>query len=186
MHQGLGKTSATGLGKGSWQRTWRHLRLDRRAVRRLFPAAQVQALEAAIAASERGHSGEIRIVLEGGLPWPQLRMGHSAHERALELFGHLRMWDTHARNGVLIYLLLADQRIEILADRGLNAKVAPAVWQHIVSDLATQLQTGRFAAHALDALQRALQQVDGLLRAHFSLETPARNVDELSNCVVLL
>ena len=81
-------------------------------------------IEARVAASEKRHSGEIRVVVEAGLPFSYLRRGATPRERAVALFGKLGVWDTERNNGVLIYLLLAEHAIEIVADRGLNRAVA--------------------------------------------------------------
>src|SRR5687767_441551 len=99
------------------------------SVRRAFPAHDLQAIEKAIAKSEKRHGGEIRFAVEAALDVPALLRGQSAHGRALEVFSELRVWDTEANNGVLIYLLLADRDVEIVADRGVNRRVGPQGWE---------------------------------------------------------
>ena len=101
------------------------------AVGRAFPPSAMAAIEEAIAKSEREHSGELRFAVEPALDTSALLAGQSGRERALEVFSQLRVWDTEENNGVLIYLLLADRDIEIVADRGVNARVPQAEWEKI-------------------------------------------------------
>ena len=111
------------------KRTLKHRWLDASAAERLIPAAMRQRLQQRVAASEQRHSGEIRLCIEAGLPlsylWRPASTPHITRQRALTLFGKLRVWDTANNNGVLIYLLLAERSIELVADRGLNAVVPP-------------------------------------------------------------
>ena len=116
-------------------RELRHLWLDAGDARRLLPADAQARLEAAVHASEARHLGELRLCVEAGLPWGALRRGLDARQRALDLFSALRVWDTAHNNGVLIYLLLADQRIEVVADRGVSAHVPPETWQALADHL---------------------------------------------------
>jgi len=108
-----------------------HLFLDHFAARRAFPAATLKAIEQSISMQEKRHRGELRFVVEGGLPLGPLVVGRSARERAIEVFSRLRIWDTEDNAGVLVYLLLADRRVEIVADRGIHAKVGTAAWDAI-------------------------------------------------------
>ena len=112
-----------------WLRILKHSRLDAADTTRLLGAGALQRIEARVAASEAGHSGEIRVSVEAGLPLSYLRRDASARERAVMLFGKLRVWDTEHNNGVLIYLMLAEHAIEIVADRGLARRVDPGEWQ---------------------------------------------------------
>jgi uncharacterized membrane protein len=129
-------------------RAARHLFALPGAVRRAFPPAAMTAIEDAIAASEKRHRGEIRFAVEPALDRPL--SGQSARERALEVFSLLRLWDTEERNGVLIYLLLADRDIEIVADRGV--KVAAAEWEAICRSMESALRRGEFPQAALDGI----------------------------------
>ncbi|HYW62059.1 MAG TPA: TPM domain-containing protein [Bradyrhizobium sp.] len=115
----------------SIRRIGRHLLANRSRVRKAFPPRSLHAIEQAIKASEAVHSGQIRFVVEGALDGAPLLRNQSAQARALDLFSHLRIWDTAHNNGVLIYLLLADRDVEILADRGVHAKVGAAEWRAI-------------------------------------------------------
>ena len=106
------------------KRVGRHLLEYRWRLRRIFTPMVLARIEAAIKASEVAHSGEIRFVVEGALDGAPLFRDQPARERALDIFSQLRIWDTEQNNGVLIYLLLADRDFEIVADRGIDAKVA--------------------------------------------------------------
>jgi len=164
------------------QRWAAHLWLDAGdAQRRLTPSGLTR-LEQAVAASEARHLGELRLCVEGGLPWSHLREGCTPRERAIELFSQLRVWDTAHNNGVLIYLLLAERRIEILADRGLSQHASPEVWQAMAQSLSNALQNGQFEA----GLMQAIHDVGALLRSHFPTGPDHRNANELPNAVVLI
>lgn len=106
------------------KRIGKHLLEHRWRVRRDFPPRVLEAIERAIKAGEATHSGQIRFVVEGALDGVPLFRDQPARERALDVFSHLRIWDTHHNNGVLIYLLLADRDVEIVADRGIDARWA--------------------------------------------------------------
>ena len=100
-------------------------------VSRAFPRKTLIAIEQTVKASETAHAGEIRFVVEGALHSTPLLDGQSARERALEVFSQLRIWDTEHNNGVLIYLLLADRDVEIVADRGIHSKLGTREWETI-------------------------------------------------------
>jgi uncharacterized membrane protein len=126
------------------KRIGRHLLEHRWRVRRIFPPEVLAKIEQAIKASEATHSGQIRFVVEGALDGAPLLRNQSARARALDVFSHLRIWDTAHNNGVLIYLLLADRDFEIVADRGIDAKVGSAVWEKICIDMETDFKAGNF------------------------------------------
>ena len=128
-----------------------------------------------VAASERHHSGEIRVCVEAGLPLSYLWRGATARERAVSMFGKLRVWDTEHNNGVLVYLLLAEHRIEIVADRGLNRHVDAAQWQAIVHAMQQAFRAGQYE----DGLNAAIDAVDALLLRHFAQDTTHTNPNEL-------
>jgi uncharacterized membrane protein len=128
------------------------------------------AIAQAIAKSEREHGGEIRFAVEPALDTRPLLAGQSARERALEVFSLLRLWDTDERNGVLIYLLLADRDIEIVADRGLNV-VQAAEWEAICKSMEQALRRGEFREGVMDGVHA----VSGLLARHFPRRAGDRN-----------
>jgi uncharacterized membrane protein len=155
----------------------RHRWMDESDVRRALPDAALKRIEERVAASERRHSGEIRVCVEAGLPWSYLWKRLTARDRAIMMFGKLRVWDTAANNGVLIYLLLAEHAIEIVADRGLNAHVSHEQWQSIVHGMREAFRAGRFE----EGLNAAVDAVDALLARHFPLAAGEANPNELPN-----
>lgn len=169
------------------QRLWRHLWKDEADTHRAIPDDMARRLTQRIAASERRHTGEIRICVEAALPsnlvW-RLRgdddLPAMTRERAWEWFGRLRVWDTEQNNGVLIYLLLAEQVIEVVADRGLARVVDGAQWQAVVDRLGQRLQRGDFE----DGLTQALEEVSALLVEQFPVGAETFNPDELPDAVV--
>ncbi|WP_374255353.1 TPM domain-containing protein [Aquabacterium sp.] len=159
----------------------RHLWLDAKAAERAITKPGLKRLEQAVADSEARHLGELRLCVEGGLPLPLLLRRVSPRARALDLFSHLRVWDTEHNNGVLIYLLLAERRIEILADRGLHAHVSAEYWGKLSQQLSAHLRQG----HVEQGLMEALLSVGALLKAHYPAGQQS-NTNELPNAVVLL
>lgn len=163
-------------------RIWRHQWMDEADVRHVLPDAAMERLAARVGASERRHSGEIRICVEAGLPWSYLRRNASARERAVTLFGKLRVWDTEHNNGVLIYLLLAEHAIEIVADRGIDARVDDAEWAAMAQRMGAAFHEGRFE----DGLTQALEEMSALLVAHFPLADNQPDTNELPDEPVVL
>lgn len=128
----------------SIKRITRHLLHHHWQLRRIFTPAVLARIEQAIKAGEATHGGQLRFVVEGALDgWPLFR-NQAARERALDVFAHLRIWDTAHNNGVLIYLLLADRDVEIVADRGIDAKVGTAGWETICRAMEAEFRAGRF------------------------------------------
>ena len=153
-----------------FRRIARHLVMLPGAVGRAFPPSAMAAIEEAIAKSAREHSGEVRFAVEPALDTSALLAGQSGRERALEVFSLLRLWDTDARNGVLIYLLLADRDIEIVADRGLNV-VPAAEWEATCKTMEQALRRGEFQ----QALVAGVQAVSRLVARHFPGRPADRN-----------
>src|SRR5262245_26331155 len=153
----------------SLKRFCRHLFASPRVTRRRFTDATLDVIEQAIRASEARHSGEVRFVIETGLEGRPLWRGMSARERAANLFRRLGVWDTELRNGVLIYLLLADRDVEILADRGFRNRVEPAEWEAVCRDMEREFAAARFEAGAL----AGVRGVSALIERHF----PPRDAD---------
>ena len=163
------------------RRILRHRWFDEADTRRAVAPEVLERLGRRVAASERRHSGEVRIYVEGGLPMSYLWQDRTPLERAVAMFSKLGVWDTAQNNGVLIYLLLAERAIEIVADRGLNAHVNPQEWKEIVGRMSTAFRDGRFE----DGLTQALEEVSALLVQHFPLEEGADNPNELPDEPVL-
>ena len=144
-------------------RIGRHLLEHRWRVRRVFPSQVLATIERAIKAGEATHSGQVRFVVEGALDGTPLFRGQAARERALELFARLRIWDTAQNNGVLIYLLLADRDFEIVADRGIDARVGAAGWETICKAMEIDFRAGNFAGGVI----KGIDAVSRHLAAHF-------------------
>jgi uncharacterized membrane protein len=167
------------------QRLLRHRWFDERTLRRTLPPDALQRLTRQVQRSEQQHSGEIRIYVEAGLPssylWRKAGMPAIIRQRALSLFGKLRVWDTEHNNGVLIYLLLAEQAIEIVADRGLHRHVTPAQWQAMIDRMSTAFREDRYEA----GLMLALEALSSVLRQHFPVGPDDLNRNELPDAPVL-
>jgi uncharacterized membrane protein len=164
----------------SLARFFRHVFATRAGTRRVFTPETLGEIEAAIKDVESRHSGEIRFVVETALDIDELLGGITPRERALEVFSHTRVWDTEANNGVLIYVLLADRDVEILADRGIASRVPPEEWETICHEIESHYRSGRFAQGSV----AGIRSVGRLLARHF----PGQNGDanELPDQPVLL
>ena len=149
----------------------RHLLADRGSVTRLLSKDDLAAIHVAINTSEKRHDGEIRFCVEAGLPWSYLKRDASARERAVMLFSKLRVWDTERNTGVLVYLLVADKTIEIVADRGIARVVPQATWNAICTRMALALRGGRGAAGVI----AAIAEIGGELARHFPHRDDDRN-----------
>ncbi len=159
------------------QRVLRHRWMDDADTRRAVPPELLKRLENYVTASEARHTGEVRICVEAGMPSSYLWRDATPRTRAIAMFGKLRVWDTEHNNGVLIYLLLAERAIELVADRGLNAHVSAAQWHAITVHLATALKAQRFE----EGLTQALQEVSALLVQHYPLQDGAVRSNGLPN-----
>ncbi|MDP2825884.1 MAG: TPM domain-containing protein [Sulfuritalea sp.] len=161
-------------------RVLNHLLLPDWFVRRAFARADLASIGAAVTACEKSHRGELRFVVEGALPLSVLWRELSPRDRAVELFSQLRVWDTEENSGILIYVQLLDHRVEILADRGIAARVPQAEWDAICREMETNFRNAQWRAGALQAVTRA----GALLTQHF----PAgeRNSNELPDQPLML
>ena len=180
-HQGTGEAQMThpaGSHKKIWARLQRwllHAATTPLAVRRAFPPRVLKSIGAAIELAEAGHTGEIRFVVEGSLPWVFLRRNAAVRHRALALFSELRIWDTEHNNGILIYVELADRGVEIVADRGIAQRVDTEVWHRICHDLKEKCKAAQFEAGAVDAVR----EVGSLLQREFPLAPGQARTNEL-------
>ena len=166
-----------GLGLKRLARLLRHRWFDESDTRRALDPQALDRIQQRIAASERAHTGEIRVCVEAGLPLSYLWRGASARERAVSMFGKLRVWDTEANNGVLIYLLLAEHQIEIVADRGIARHAPSGHWESIVNGMRQEFRAGRFEP----GLLQAIGAVEVLMLQHFAQVEGQHNPDELPN-----
>ena len=162
-------------------RLLRHRLVDEGDARRVLPAEALARIETRVAASEKTHSGEIRVVVEAGLPYSYLRRGATPRERAVALVGKLGVWDTERNNGVLIYLLVAERAIEIVADRGMNAHVPALEWAAIAEGMQSAFRDGRFEA----GLIAAIDAVDALLVRHFAALPGVVDINELPDAPLI-
>ncbi|HCZ15722.1 MAG TPA: TPM domain-containing protein [Accumulibacter sp.] len=161
-------------------RLLRHLLLPDWWVLRAFSPTLLRRIEQAVAASESTHLGELRVVVEGNLPLPGLWRDQTPRQRAIELFAQLGVWDTACNSGVLIYLQLIDRRVEIVADRGIDARVGGEFWRGVCRKVESAFQAGEFERGTL----LALNTITEALREHFP--APGENPDELPNAPLLL
>jgi uncharacterized membrane protein len=164
------------------RRVLRHWITPPGAVRRAFPEAVLRRIRDAIAASETGHSGEIRFAVEASLPWSYLWRDATARERALSMFGKLHVWDTESNNGVLIYVDVADRRVEIVADRGIAACVPAEHWKEIARRMREHFHAGDFETGAM----AGVREIGAILAEHFPLAPGERNPNELPNAPVVI
>ena len=163
------------------RRLLRHLCTDRATVRRKFPQKSLGRIETLIAAGECEHRGQLRFAVEAALPFSRVLHGTRPRERALEVFSALGIWDTAENCGVLVYLLLADRDVEIVADRGIDAQVGTDAWEAICRNMEKAFRAGKFG----DGVEAGLAEINALLVRHYPREgRPAGN--ELSDRPVLL
>lgn len=158
----------------------KHLLLPDWWLRRVFSKADLAAIGEAIAVCEKSHRGELRFVIEGAMPLSALWRDVSPRARAVDLFSALRVWDTAENSGVLIYVQLVDRRVEILADRGIAARVAQAEWDAICRGMEVSFSRGEWKHGALQAVVRAGE----LLTSHFP--AGANNSNELPDQPLML
>lgn len=167
-------------GEMNIQRLLRHLITTERAVRRAFPPRALDAIERAIRTGESQHAGQLRFVVEGALDGSPLWRDQSPRERALDLFARMGVWDTEHNSGVLIYVLLADRAVEIVADRGIHARCGADIWSGVCRRMQAQFAQGHFDAGAVEGIAAVSHQ----LMQHFPRGTDHSN--ELPDRPVLL
>lgn len=161
-------------------RSLRHLFASEAGTRRRFPPAALASVEQAVGAAEQRTSGQIRVAIETALELPHLWSGRTPRERALDVFGELRVWDTELANGVLIYVLMADRDVEIVADRGAAARIPDTEWEAVCRLMEEHFRAGRFEQGAVAGVAAA----GALLERHFPPRRGGR--DELPNQPSLL
>lgn len=141
----------------------KHITSTHWRTRRYFNSEILKRIELAIAHSEKSHVGQIQFIVESSLPTRALIAGQTGKQRALEVFSTFRVWDTEHNNGVLIYLLLADRDIEILADRGIHAKVGEQYWEIVCKSMEKQLKDGNFE----QGVMLGISLIEKALKEHF-------------------
>lgn len=162
------------------KRILKHLVAGRWQVARVFPSSAMRSIQAAINESERLHDGELRFAVEAGLEWHELWRGQSPRARAIEVFSQLRVWDTEQNSGVLIYLLLAEHKVEIVADRGIHAKVGKAGWEAICQQMERRFRAGEFETGVVEGIAA----ITALLQQHFPASHD--NPNELPDAPIVL
>lgn len=163
-------------------RAWRHLWCDDRTVARHLTPTVLDAVEQAIADEERIHSAELRFVIEADLDMAQLWAGVTPRQRALDVFASLGVWDTEHNTGVLLYVLWADHAAEVVADRGIAARVPQQEWDAVVASMTRAFAEKRYAEGAVEAVRR----IGALLAERFPATQDAVNPNELPNRPTLL
>jgi uncharacterized membrane protein len=158
----------------------KHMVAGRWQVATRLPQSSMQRIAAAIAQSESSHLGELRFAVEAGLDWTDLLAGISSRQRAVEVFSRLRVWDTEHNCGVLIYLLLADRKVEIIADRGIHARVGDAGWQSICRNMEREFRAGEFENGVL----QGIREISALLQQHYPAQ--GKRPNELPDYPVML
>jgi len=165
-----------------WRRWFRHSFALRSTLRRAFPTGTLDDIERAIDESELVHRGEIRFAIESSLEPGAALHGKAPRARALEVFAALGVWDTNENNGVLIYVLLADRDVEIVADRGFNEIVPREQWSTVCDHMEQEFRAGRFREGAV----AGVQDVGRIVARHFPRRPGERDRDELPNRPTLL
>ncbi|HTQ76170.1 MAG TPA: TPM domain-containing protein [Burkholderiales bacterium] len=154
-----------------WKRFLRHAFTDHRSVARALPPESLRAIQKVIGEEEKRHAGQLRFAVEAALPLAEVARGVGSRERAIGWFGRLRVWDTAHNAGVLIYLLLADRRVELVADRGIHSKVGTAAWDAICGEMQQEFARGQFERGTVIGLRA----VSDLLTEHFPSTGEGRN-----------
>ena len=162
------------------KRVLKHLLTPHWSVRRAFPGSVLKRIEQAVRDSEKSHSGQLRFAVEAGLPLGTLIRGVGPRQRAHQVFAQLNVWDTEHNSGVLLYVQLVDRRIEIVADRGISARVGQDAWDAICRRMEPSFRAGRFEEGAL----QGIETITSLLARHFP--SNGKNPDELPDRPVVL
>lgn len=159
----------------------KHLFASRWSIRRYFSEADLKRITDAIATSESKHRGEIMFAIDARLTSQELLQRKTSHEKVIETFSRLRTWDTEENNGVLIYLLLADRRLEILADRGVHKKAGPEFFERICRDVESSYQNGQFTEGTIAGIQQVSNKLEELYPRDGRID-----INELSDKPVIL
>ncbi len=163
------------------KRIVKHLSVGHATLRRNFPRAALENIERTIAEAEQTHAGQIRFAVEHALELSPLLRGQSARERAIEVFSNLHVWDTEHNNGVLIYLLLADRDVEIVADRGVHGKLGQVVLESVCKEMEISFRQGKFE----EGVVAGIRSVGEHLARHYP-HVGADKINELPDQAVLI
>ena len=158
-----------------WKRFWRHVVMTPARAGKCFPSATLEAIQRQIAAGEARHRGEVMFVVESELTTNQLLAGLSSRDRAREVFAAHGVWNTEENNGVLVYVLLADHKVEVVADRGIDSRVEPGAWQAIVDAMDAHFRKSEYEAGGVSGVTA----VSRLLETHFPAgDTPQNELPD--------
>lgn len=184
INDALPETPVTAYSSANWSRWLRHACYLPWRTRRVFrPEVCVQIAEA-VANAEAGHAGELMVIVEGHLPLANA-LRQTTRDRAVQLFGQYRVWDTELNSGILLYLNVCERRLEILADRGIHAVSGTGHWQQICRQMSQQLQQGAIAEGLITGIT-ALGQTLDQYAAGQTVSLAKDQGNELPNQVILL
>lgn len=153
------------------KRQWRHWMTTSAQGRRMFPSETLAAIGRAITAGEQRHRGEVRLIVENAMPSDAIWADVGNRQRAIALFAEYGVWDTEDNCGVLIYVNLAEHKVEIVVDRNIGRKIDAATWQQICRTMTDGFARGQFHASTL----AAIDQVNALLATHFPADGARAN-----------
>ena len=162
------------------KRFFRHIWMSPIIRNRQFSSKTLGAIEAAVAKGEKRHRGQVRLVVEAELTIPQLWHGLSARQRAIDVYSLLRVWDTEENNGVLIYVLLADRKVEIVADRGIHQHAGDQRWQAICREIEHHYRKADFLAGSIGGIEKISAEL-----AHYFPANGAHKNEQSDTPVVL-
>lgn len=145
------------------KRQWRHWMSTTRRGRQAYPDTALAQLGQAITAGEQRHRGEVRLIVEHSMPSEAIWQDVSSRARAIALFAEYRVWDTQDNCGVLLYVNLAEHKVEIVTDRGIGSRIDNSVWQQVCQTMTAGFARGEFQSSTL----AAIEQVNALLEQHF-------------------
>ena len=163
-------------------RTLRHLTTTHRATERRFPEDLLRRLQAAITAGEATHRGEVRLIVEASMPLRKVRRGLTTRQRALDLFGTVRVWDTEENNGVLLYVNVADRRVEVIADRAAARAIGDAHWESVCSRVGEAFRAARYE----DGVRDAVESIRAALAIAFPPALDGTHRNELGDAPIVL
>ncbi len=163
-------------------RLLKNIFINRWLVRFYFTQKDLQRIEDAITQSEAQHYAEIQVAIESHIPVQDVFRKKTAKQCAIEAFAKLHVWDTKENSGVLIYLLLTDRSIEIIADRGIHQTLGTSYWEKINSETVEYFKKKQYT----DGILHAMEQISLEMKRLFPLDKNKKNDDELSNKVIIL
>ena len=167
--------------KNRLKRLWQHWLHPRQRVERYFPTADLQRISDEIGVSEQSHQGQIRFVIESRYDSTAVLQGLDTRTRAWQWFGELGVWNTEHNSGVLVYISFADHAVEIVADRGIAAKVADGQWQAVCQNMLGSFKQAQF----IEGLELGLRQISEILVDNLPRHEPGSSEDELPNEIIL-